>query len=424
MKKVLIITYYWPPSGGAGVQRWLKFVKYLPEFGLQPVVLTIDPANATYPVIDDTLINDVQDDLIVHHASGFNPLELAAKIFGRKNLAQGGFSGVNKKSLKLRVLRFIRGNLFIPDPRYGWNKNAFRKAAELIKEHKIEVVITSSPPHSTQLIGLKLKRRIGIKWIADLRDPWMDIYYYADLSRTYFAKLKDKSLEKRVLREADEVLTVGNHLKTLFENKGAKRVRVVTNGYDKSDFQGLGDKKWFDPNKINIVYAGTMSDVYNPAAFFSVVKQMGDDGRNFHMHFFGSQTDKLRSEAIDAFGDRCTFHEYINHADLPGVYMCADVLLLVIPDQKHDKVILTGKLFEYIAARKPILGIGPKDGDAAQVVARCDSGRFFNRSDEAQMKTFLQQVVQKELSLKFNDIEAYERKFLTEQLAEIIKGDT
>ena len=175
MKKTLIITYYWPPGGGAGVQRWLKMARHLPDFEIEPFILTVDPGYATYPATDNTLENDIPRGLKVFKTKATDYFRILSK--DKKAISSAGFAKEGKNSFREKVARFIRGNIFIPDPRRGWNRFAFGKAVEVIDNNGINTVITTSPPHSTQLIGLKLKKRFPeIKWIADLRDPWTDIY--------------------------------------------------------------------------------------------------------------------------------------------------------------------------------------------------------------------------------------------------------
>ena len=187
-KKVLIITYYWPPCGGAGVQRWLKFAKYLPGYGWEPYVLTVDPDYAEYPVTDTDLLNDVHPDLFVFYTKAPKTLfQLYKKITGRKVMPYGGFSNENKPGFFDKFMRFIRGNFFLPDPRRSWNRELIKKAEEIIKTKDVNIVITSSTPHSTQLAGMKLKKRNDITWIADIRDPWPDIYYHVKLKQTLWA---------------------------------------------------------------------------------------------------------------------------------------------------------------------------------------------------------------------------------------------
>ena len=185
MKKILIITYYWPPSGGAGVQRWLKFSKYLPEFGYEPVILSVDEKEASYAQLDYSLLAEINPGMAIHKTRTFEPYNLYRKLSNKKEIPYGGFSNQKRITLFEKFSRFVRGNLFVPDPRKGWNRFAYKKAAELIRREQIEVVVTSGPPHSTHLIGRRLKRHFGVKWIADFRDPWTDIYYYKDADNIY-----------------------------------------------------------------------------------------------------------------------------------------------------------------------------------------------------------------------------------------------
>ena len=181
MKKILIITYYWPPSGGAGVQRWLKYSRYLPDNQIQPIVVTVDPQKASYPVIDNSLLYEVPSSVKVHFTDTFEPFEMY-RIVSRKNqIPFAGFANEGKLTMFKKFVRFIRGNFFIPDARIGWNKYAFAKCCALIEKENIDTILVTSPPQSSQLIGLRLKKKYKLKWIADVRDPWTDIYYYDKL---------------------------------------------------------------------------------------------------------------------------------------------------------------------------------------------------------------------------------------------------
>ena len=207
-KKILIVSYYWPPSGGAGVQRIFKFAKYLSQSGYKPYVVTVDDKVASYPIRDQSLLADVPSSIIVFRTHSFEPLNLLTKVTGNK-APYGGFANKDKEKFSQKILRFIRGNFFIPDARKGWVKYGFEKSAELIRNEKIDTVIISSPPHSSQLIGLKLKRKFPeLKWIADLRDPWTDIFYYKDMLHTRMASAKDAALEKEVVETADSLVVV------------------------------------------------------------------------------------------------------------------------------------------------------------------------------------------------------------------------
>ena len=265
MKKVLIVTYYWPPSGGPGVQRWLKFVKYLPELGYEPIVITVDPAKATYPITDESLLSEVPQELKIIRTATREPYGIYKTLSGRKKVPYSGFTNEPSTGFFSKVSRFIRGNLFVPDARIGWNSFVIEKAAEIIKKNKIEVIITTSPPHSTQLAGLELKKMFpGIRWIADLRDPWTDIFYYKKMLHLPYIKKKDQEFEKSVLSNADAVITVSDFISRIFSEKpGADcqgKVHVITNGFDPVDFLKTDVKP--DPEFFTLAYVGTISDEY------------------------------------------------------------------------------------------------------------------------------------------------------------------
>jgi hypothetical protein len=222
--KILYITYYWPPAGGPGVQRAVKFAKFLPQFGITPVILTVDEKLGSYPLKDQSLLKDISPDLRISKTSTFEPLSLYSRLL-KKEVPYSGFANESNPSITQKISRFIRGNLFIPDARRGWNKYAIQEASRLIKEEGIQTILTSSPPHSTQLIGLHLKELFGIPWIADLRDPWTDIYYYSLMLHTPFAKYLDKRYERKVLEKADAILVTNHDTKNLFAGKSPSVAR-------------------------------------------------------------------------------------------------------------------------------------------------------------------------------------------------------
>jgi glycosyltransferase involved in cell wall biosynthesis len=275
MEKVLIATYYWPPSGGPGVQRWLKFARYLPQFGYQPVILTVDPDFATYPIRDDSLLSQVPDGTNVHTTRTSEPYALYKRIMGKKQVPYSGFANETKPGMGGAISRFIRGNFFLPDARVGWNKFALKKAIELIDRHNIKKVITTSPPHSTQILGLNIKKhRPSVKWIADLRDPWTDIFFYKKMLHLPFIREKDARLEKKVLMNADGIITVSKHLADIFKSKipaeASPTFRVITNGFDPEDF-GMERFTNMQDDHLRIGYTGTLSDEYDLSGFLSAL---------------------------------------------------------------------------------------------------------------------------------------------------------
>jgi glycosyltransferase involved in cell wall biosynthesis len=377
------------------VQRWLKFSKYLPEFGWEPIILTVDPEYAAYPVTDYSLKKELPSSLKIYYTPAINYFSIYKK--NKSDIPSAGFANNADNTLKGKILRFVRGNFFLPDPRRGWNKFAFEKAGELIKTDRITHIITTSPPHSTQLIGLKIKKKYpGIKWIADLRDPWTDIYYYKQFYPTIISKAIDLRYEKSVLKNADKVITVGISLKTLFSTKVKgieSKTEVITNGYDESDFKGIPAN---NPLKFTITYVGTLSDIYPVNGFLDALNHFKEKGIEFTLRFIGSvspkQKDIIKSKTEDSFLE---FVPYVDHSTAIRFMLETTVLLLIIPDHKSNKSIITGKLFEYIASGKPIVCLGPSDGDAAGIIKSAGAGETFSYTDEKSIRDFLIRIVDK-----------------------------
>jgi len=422
MNKVLIVTYYWPPSGGAGVQRWLKFAKYLPEFGWEPIILTVDPQCAAYPVIDYSLNEDLPPDLRVYTTRATDYFTVYKK--DKTKIPAAGFANSVDNTLKGKLMRFIRGNFFLPDPRKGWNKYSFRKASDLIETAGIKHIITTSPPHSTQLIGLRIKKKYPeIQWIADLRDPWTDIYYYKQFYPTFFSKLIDANYEKLVLKNADKIITVGTSLKNIFSSKEKgieSKIEVITNGYDDYDF------KWIEstnPPVLTLTYVGTLSDIYPVDGLMQALKKLKQERMDFTLRFVGSVSEKSRQLILTDIPDTSVeFIPYVIHSEAVKYMLSSTILLLIIPSHHSNKSILTGKLFEYLATGKPILCLGPADGDAALIIKSIGAGSVFNYNDSDAMHQFLTQssgkIIQPPGTGKF----MYSRKELTRRLSMILNS--
>ena len=422
MNKVLIVTYYWPPSGGAGVQRWLKFSKYLPEFGWEPIILTVDPGCAAYPVTDLSLKENLPSSIRVYPTPAINYFGIYRK--DRSKIPTAGFANSVDNTLKGKIFRFIRGNFFLPDPRKGWNKYAFKKACELIENEGIINVITTSPPHSTQLIGLKIKKKYpALNWIADLRDPWTDIYYYKQFYPTFISKRIDQRFEKSVLKKADKIITVGVSLKNLFslKNKGLEnKTEVITNGYDEDDFTGITP---IIPPMFTITYVGTLSDIYPIDGFLNAVQIFKDKGNEIILRFIGtvskSQKDLIQSKSGDSILE---FIPYVNHTAAIQYMLKTSVLLLIIPDHKSNKSIITGKIFEYIASGKPIVCIGPLDGDAAGIIGNKEYGKTFSYMDSKGISEYLASLISEKPVLERTSSAVYSRKELTGKIIPLLSN--
>jgi glycosyltransferase involved in cell wall biosynthesis len=428
VNKVLIITYYWPPAGGPGVQRWLKFSRYLPEFGIHPIILTVDSEKATYPLQDATLQNDVDPELKVYRTNTFEPFGAYQKTTGRKEVPFSGFANeTDKPGPRQKLAKFIRGNFFLPDARKGWNKYAFSKAKQLIKEEGILTVITTGPPHSTHLIGKKLKKQLGVHWLADFRDPWTDIYYYNELYPTALAKTIDRKMERSVLEQADVVSTVSDDMKRLLgakiKAKKDQHFAVLPNGYDELDF-----KAWQNPNNevFVISYVGTLTNKYRIESFLKIADELAQSGKPIKLVFAGKQDEIVRNQLAELKHVELELPGYVSHNEALKILEQSNALLLAIPDLPDNKGILTGKLFEYLAAMRTILCLGPVDGDAAAIINKAHAGQTVDYTDFDGITSFLQSIIlsweQKEKSVINTDfVKNYSRKAVAKQLATIIK---
>lgn len=421
MKKILVITYYWPPSGGAGVQRWLKFTRYLPEYGVQPVVLTVDPALASYAQLDETLVAEVGPQTEVHRTKTVELYNLYMRLTGKKEIPYGGFANETKVSFVQRLAKMVRGNFFIPDPRKGWNRYAYRKAVELIREHGIDTVVTTSPPHSTQLIGLKLKQKLGIRWIADLRDPWTDIYYYSELYHSFFARHVDRRLELKVLQQADRIITVSQDVKRIFAEKlsasEAGKFAVIPNGYDEEDFQ---QEIQPDTDRFVITYTGTISAMYDIDGFLAALSALpASQLATIKLRFVGkippSIVEKIRQAVPDL---ELELVGYVDHHRSVGYLLQSSMQLLVIPKVDNNKGIITGKFFEYLASGKPVLAIGPKGGNLDDLMQETGCGQLFGFDDYQGMKSMISQCQDSSLETGEQQRAQYSRRELTRQLVD------
>ncbi len=420
--KVLIITYYWPPAGGSGVQRWLKFVKYLPEFGVTPVVFTVE--NPEYAVEDESLQNEVADDVEVLRGKIWEPNQLLGKWGGKGKKVSAGFLDA-KPGIKDRILRFIRANYFIPDSRKFWIKPSVKLLTEYLRDKDFDAIITTGPPHSVHLIGLALKKKFGLKWVADFRDPWTSIDYFHNLPLTPSSLKKHRDLEEEVLRNADRVIVVGGRMKEEYDAYN-KNVRVISNGYDTYGPQGTVT---LDP-EFTLTYAGLMNDDRNPKGLWRVLGKISAADPDFKAYLkiriVGScSPEVLQSIKGNGLSDNLDNLCYQDHNQVARYQQSAQILLLTVNEVPSAKGIVTGKIFEYLQARRPVLAIGPTDGDLADIIDKTRSGVIVDFGDEDGMEKlihgFYQQYKTGSLTVNSRNIEGYHRRNLTGELFEILK---
>jgi glycosyltransferase involved in cell wall biosynthesis len=432
MKKALILTYYWPPAGGAGVQRWLKFVKYMREFGWEPIVYTAE--NGEMPVIDHSLEKDVPKNVKVIRTKIWEPYSFYKTFIGRKkeDKINPSFLSENKKSsFTEKISVWIRGNFFIPDARKFWIKPSVKHLKAYLKNNPVDAIVSSGPPHSMHLIALELKKEFpNVKWIADFRDPWTEIDFYDQLMLSSSADKKHKKLELEVLDKADSVLSIGegmSHGLQRIYGKNPEKFSVITNGYDEEDlFKGPLEKD----NKFSIAHIGTLVKSRNPETLWKVLSELVSENENLKKDLeikLVGKVDIHVKESIAKFGLEGYVKriEYLPHSEVIKEQQKTKVLLLLVNQTPNAKAILTGKIFEYLAASVPILAIGPPEGDLARVLKATNSGLISDFNDQASLKkNILDLYSGKAMNFNQHEIKKYSRRELTRKLTDLLNKIT
>lgn len=423
--KVLIITYYWPPAGGPGVQRWLKFVKYLPDFGIEPIVYI--PENPTYPLIDEGLLSEVNPNVTILKQKITEPYAWASAFSksSTKKISSGIIPNKKKQSFLQRIMLWVRGNLFIPDARVLWVKPSVNYLSKYIKENGIDTIITTGPPHSLHLIGMRLKELHSIKWFADFRDPWTTIGYHKELKLSASAEKKHKDLERKVLTGADSILVTSPTTKAEFQLLTNKPIDVITNGYDTE----IVAKQPLD-EKFTLAHIGSFLSERNPQMLWNALVELLAEIPDFHTYFELKLIGAVSAEVLKSI-DTAGLSGYVNslgyvpHSVAVAEQRKSQVLLLIEIDSEDTKCIIPGKLFEYMVSERPILAIGPDGADFASIIKTTNTGVFSLYSDkELIKKTILSYFNQyKEGNLKSYAIglQQFSRKNLTSQLASILR---
>ena len=426
MKRVLVIAYYWPPSGGSGVQRWVKFCKYLPQEGWQPVVFA--PENADYPSLDPSLEADLPKDLEVLRGHIWEPYAAYRKLLGGKNAStQVTEISSGKKTWKQRLSLWIRANLFVPDPRVGWVKPSVKTLKAYLAEHPVDVIVTTGPPHSVHLIGLQLHKALGIPWIPDFRDPWSRMYYLKYLPMTEKTWNKLRRQEQTVLDSCSTVLACTPLVQEEFQAQTHTPVACITNGFDEADFAEKLLPRW--DGHFNITHTGLFAADGNPLALWKVLGILAASEPGFREDLrirLVGKVDKEILESIKAAGLSANVVALgpQNHATAILEQRAATILILPMRNDAQYRPILPGKLFEYLAARRPILGIGQEDGAMARVLFSAKAGITADWEDTAPMRAFLanawRQHCEGGVPATDGDISPYTRRNLTHTLAQLL----
>lgn len=420
--KALIITYYWPPSGGSGVQRWLKFVKYLRDFDIEPIVFTAD--NPNYPILDASLGDEIPKNIEILKIPIREPNSFLSIFKKNKTKESAGFLNPNP-SFFGKILQYIRANYFIPDARKFWIKPSVNYLEKYLSENKIDAIITTGPPHSLHLIGLQLKQKLNVKWIADFRDPWTDIDYFHLLPLTQKAKMKHHKLEQNVLKNADAVLVVGETMKDNYANF-SKNIHVISNGFD----DALSATKTELDSKFSITHVGLMNDDRNPIVLWKVLQEICKENADFKddliFRIIGKTSNSVDENLAQFPKSNFQKIEYLSHVEVREQQQKSQILLLAINNVPSANGIVTGKIFEYLQAQRPILAIGPKNGDAAKIIKNTNAGFTVGFDDESELKSVILEFYSKfksgNLMVNSIGINQYHRKHLTKKLSEVIKS--
>lgn len=421
MKKILVITYYWPPAGGPGVQRWLKFVTYLRDFEIDPIVYI--PENPHYPIQDTSLLKELPEGITILKHPIREPYGFVGMLFSKKTKRiSSGIIQTKNQSLLEKAMLWVRGNLFIPDARKNWVKPSIEYLSEVIDKEKIETIITTGPPHSLHLIGHGLKQKFQLNWLADFRDPWTSIGYHKKLKLTKASAQKHKDLELMVLNAADKLIVTSETTKKEFEKLTDKAIAVITNGYE-SDYRGGADLD----ESFTIAHIGSLLTGRNPKNLWKVLSDLARDNTVFRtdlrLEFIGVVSqDVLDSIYRYELAPYLKMKGYISHAEALRRQQRAQVLLLIEIDSEETRGIIPGKLFEYMAAKRPILAVGPEGWDASEIITQTETGAAFDYNSRTDLKdmilAYYAAYKKGKLRVASKNTEQYSRRALTKKLAE------
>lgn len=420
-KRVLIITYYWPPSAGSGVQRWLKFAKYLPEFGWEPVIFT--PENPDFDLKDESLLHEINPNLEVLKFPIWEPYALFRSLKKEKIKDTSKVLEKKNKSLIDKLGIWARANFLIPDPRIFWVKPSVDFLQGIIANNQIEAIITTGPPHSLHLIGRELKRKTNIFWLADFRDPWSQWEFLDTLPMTHFVRKKHEQLEKSVLQEADAITTISPTFQNDLAKIAGKDISILTNGFDPADLPSDWNSLSISSDSIEIVYTGVIDAIRNPIpfieAFAEVFKKKGQEA---HLRFVGKV-----SSTVEEFVNKdqwlkqhVHFEGYVSHQEVFEYYRKANLLLLILTDTKNAKGNIPGKIFEYMVTGRPVLALGDPQGDSAQILKATASNAVFKHTDKEGIEAFLTDFKPEQYLNNSADSDHYSRKNLTKTLAKLL----
>jgi len=421
-EKILIISYYWPPAGGSGVQRWMYFSKYLSKCNFKPIIVSVNPSYASYPSIDKTLEKQVPN-IEIHKTFSLEVLKFYRYFISNRQIPQ---SVIPKKTFFDKMLAFIRLNLFIPDARIGWNPFAIRKALKIIRNENVKYVITTGPPHSTHLVGLKVKKITGVKWLADFRDPWQEIFYLKDYFRFNFIKKLDLRLEKKVLRFSDGIITtVGDQYHTILKNKIPIKQKFfsIYNGYDKQEFDKVESIR---PDYFNIVFTGVLSKNNNYNIFLKAIQRLDPLNKQQRIKF--NLAGHIDNHVIDLFSKFIDTQSvgYLPHNQAIKLMKSSHLLVNFNYHRTDTPDMVSGKLIEYLATGSPIINFSHANSESESLISISEDSVTCSENDVEQVITYISKRYNAWLKGEFKEkipdnISDFSRLNLTKRLANILK---
>ncbi|MBD8490988.1 glycosyltransferase family 4 protein [Echinicola sp. CAU 1574] len=424
-KKVLIITYYWPPSAGSGVQRWLKFAKFLPEYGWEPVIFT--PENPDFELKDETMLKEVSPNWEVIKFPIWEPYGVFRFLKKKKKGKAEDPSKLIEKRHKNwfdQTSIWLRANAMIPDPRVFWVKPSVNYLLDIVEKNSIQAIITTGPPHSMHLIGRDLKRKSGLPWIADFRDPWSTWEFLDTLPMMKSIRRRHERLEQSVFREADKVVTISPTFQEELAKIAHREIDLITNGFDSADLPKDFQKKKSESPVFEIVYTGIIDAIRNPIPFLNAFKQaFAPMEKTVKLTFVGRVSEKVSHFVKEDpwLAERVDFPGYMPHEKVFTFYEKADMLLLILTNTKNAKGNIPGKLFEYIATGRTIVALGDPLGDASKIIQEAGAGKVFSHESVDEIQAYLeQQIMEGVKSMTSSSIDHFERKYLSQKLAQLL----
>ena len=428
MKKVLIITYYWPPMGGGGVQRWLKTSKYLRGYDWNPIICTAKDAEIS--MYDKSLEVDITENLEVIRVPIWEPFKLYRLLTGRKKekVNPGFLKKSDKESIFEGISLWIRGNLFIPDAKRFWYRPAVRKLSKYLKNNSVDVIVSTGPPHTTHLIAMHISKKFNVPWLADFRDPWTKIDFYHKLNISLRAEKIHKNLELKVLKNADAITTVSESWSNDFFKLSDREPIVINNGYDPADFINKSIIK-LDAS-FSITHAGSMNADRNPDIFWealsSLIKEVSRFKNDLNVKLIGPvDISVIKSIQKNNLNDYVTYTDNLNHDKVIDNLVSSQLLFLPLNNSPNVSGIIPGKTYEYIAAQRPILCVGDISGDTAKILNKTNAGSVVGFDDKELIKEELLRFYNlyklRKLDVDSDNYKIYSRKALAAKFANVFE---